>query len=203
MPQVFSVAVKNSQQANYTVTAASFSSFSIDCGSMYGINAVLPPYVAKMLSIYSSCRVKKVYLDIRFQNLMLPTAAEGLDIASGVISNADYTALGTLNQDIMDKVRSMPGAQTQFMSTNGGQGQAHFKRMVNLDQWATSVPECCTTTSVNSATTLSYTISAPAAADLVKAPAVIFVYTPTVSTIGFQIIRTLTYYVEFQGLHMS
>jgi hypothetical protein len=129
--------------------------------------------------------------------------ADGMDIASGVISNADYTALGTLNQDIMDKLRSMPGSQTQFMSTNGGQGQAHFTRLVDLDHWKAGVPECCTTTSVNSSTTLSYTISAPTAADLVRAPCVVFAYTPTVGTMSFQVIRTLTYHLTFAGLHMS
>jgi len=203
MSQNFNVAVKNSQQANYTVTASTFSSFSIDCGSLTGLSSVLPPYVTKMMSIYSSCRIRKVYVDVKFQNLSSPSTADGFDVASGVISNADYTALGTLNQDIMDKVRSMPGGQTGFMSSNGGSGQAHFTRMVDLDRWATSVPECCTTTSVNSATTLSYVISAPAAADLTKAPAVIFVYTPTVGTTGFQVIRTLTYYVTFAGPHLS
>jgi len=204
MPQKLLVAVTNSQQANYTASSGLFAGFSIDCGTLLGLASALPPYVYKLLTLYSQATVKKVTSEVRF--LSLGAVTDGLDIASGVITNEDFAAITTFNQDIMDKLRAMPGSTSSFMgSYSGGHDVALFKRTVDLDTWCpNAMPECSTTTSKNSASTVTYTISQPSSADSNKAPAIVFVYTPVrASNTDFQVIRTITYHIVFSGLHLG
>jgi len=200
MPAQFNICMSLTQQQNYEATAQAVNSFGINTVLIQGVDGVYPPYFEELMRIYSRAIVKKTYVSVQFHSLDQPN--ESLNIAMGVITNRENNDL-LLNQATMDKLRSMPQAQTKFLgASNGGHDIASFSTFIDQSSWSRSIPEENLTTISRYNTLGNIIITAPDDRD--PTPTVVFMYTPTQALpINFQVIRKVTYHITFSGRHLG
>lgn len=206
-PAQMNIQMTHSQQTNYTATSTAINGFRIVPWDPVGIDSLYPPYFEELMRIYSTAIIKSAMVKVSF--ISLDAATEALNIASGIITLRDSDPSNLfLNQETMDKLRSMPGSKTGFLSpTTGGRDVLTMVHYVDMSKYTEGMELS------HLATTSRYNISGnvvitPPSTSLalgpLAAPVVQFLYTPTQALdFQFQIIRSITYNITFSGRHFG
>lgn len=205
-PAQMNIQMTHVQQANYEAAAQTVNSFSIAPWSPVGLDGLYPPYFEELMRIYSYSMVKSAKVTVTFHALDQPN--EALNMASGVITNRDSLEIN-LNQETMDKLRSMPGSKTGFLGTsNGGHDVVSMTHYVDMYRYSEAVPKLDDAGTNSRYNVAGNIVISPPASGLStvnqQCPVVQFMYTPTQALpINFQVIRSITYNITFSGRHFG